>query len=119
MGNKKKIIIVTFTLILTCLVMSMIVFFSLKEKYVTIPSPDGKYSVEIYFYKWEQYIPTMPGQSGDKSGVLYLKNSKGKILYKVALPMVSYGEGIQWEGNRMRIPCICDVVVKGDVVLEE
>ncbi len=119
MGDKKKKIIVTLTLILACLVMSMIVFFSLKEKYRTITSPDGKYSAEIYFYKWKQYIPAMPGQSGDKSGVLHLKNSKGRILHKVALPMISYGEGIQWENDRMRIPCICDVVLKEDVVLEE
>ena len=87
-----------------CLLLLLVVFslagyglYRLEIRYQTIPSPDGKYRVEAYYYFREAIMPMMPGGGSDKAGCIYvIRNEDGQTLHRAELPMLHMGREIQF-----------------------
>ena len=88
-----------------CLLILIVVFslagyglYHLEMHYQTIPSPDGKYRVEVYYYFREAIMPMMPGSRGDKAGCIYIiQNEDNRKMHRAELPMVSMSREIRFE----------------------
>ena len=88
-----------------CLLILLVVFslagyglYRLEMHYQTIPSPDGKYRVEVYFYFREAMMPMMPGGGSDKAGCIYIiRNEDNRKLHRSELPMVFMSQEVRFE----------------------
>ena len=88
-----------------CLLILLVVFslagyglYRLEMHYQTIPSPDGKYRVEVYYYFREAMMPMMPGGGSDKAGCIYIiRNEDNRKLHRAELPMVFMSQEVRFE----------------------
>ena len=88
-----------------CLLLLLVVFciagyglYRLEIHYQTIPSPDGKYRVEVYYYFREALVPMMPGSGSDKAGCIYIIwNEDNRKIHRTELEMVFLGRDVRFE----------------------
>ena len=88
-----------------CLLLLLVVFciagyglYCLEVHYQTIPSPDGKYRVEVYYYFREAIMPMMPGGGSDKVGCIYIiRNEDNRKIHRAELPMVSLSREVSFK----------------------
>jgi hypothetical protein len=65
--------------------------------YYRVYSPDEQYSVYASKYIYENFLPAMPGQSGDASGKVFLYDEiEKKVINSGDIPMVSMTSEIEW-----------------------
>ena len=88
-----------------CLLLLLVLFslagyglYRLELHYQTIPSPDWKYRVEVYYYFRESIMPMMPGSGSDKAGCIYIiRNEDNRKIHRAELPMVFMSTDICFE----------------------
>ena len=88
-----------------CLLLLLVLFFlagyglyRLEMHCQTIPSPDGKYRIEVYYYFREAMMPMMPGNGSDKAGCIYIiRNEDNRKIHREELPMVSLSREVRFE----------------------
>lgn len=96
----KKVIISIIAFLLLSVTGILIFMYTTHGEYYRTYSPDSQYSVYASKYRWNTYMPAMPGQGGDGSGKVYLFDEKEKkILHHAHIPMISMTEGIIWESD--------------------
>jgi hypothetical protein len=66
-------------------------------EYYRVYSPDKQYSVYASKNIYENFLPAMPGQSGDASGKVYLYDEiEKKVINSGDIPMISLVGDIEW-----------------------
>jgi hypothetical protein len=90
-----KIILFSCLIILTGLIY---LFFNYTSgEYYRIYSPDKQYSVYASKNFYENFLPAMPGQSGDASGKVFLYDEiEKKVINSGNIPMISLVGDIMW-----------------------
>jgi hypothetical protein len=86
-----------------------LVLYRKKTEYRTYQSPDQRFKVAVYLY--HQYGMTMPGQSSDAPGVVFVvDNANGRILGKKQIEMVQMVNvnEIEWSPTNVYIKLIGD-----------
>lgn len=75
-----------------------------EEEYNRIMSPDGKYVAVVTYRRYHSFIPTSPGQGGDKAGFIYIKDASGVQFGKAPIPMVWMARDLRWDNNGATLP---------------
>lgn len=76
-------------------------------EYGRVMSPDGQYSVIGLGFNFQSYLPSFPGQSGDKSGYIVLYDHvTNEVLEITTIPMLSLIWETQWATNEVGIKLI-------------
>lgn len=70
------------------------------EEYRRFTSPDGRFEVVVYRLPM---LVSMPGQSGDASGYVQLRDSGGKVLHEKSVNMIQEVEEPRWTSSNVTI----------------
>lgn len=67
-----------------------------KEETRRFKSPDGRYECVVTRYRYENFIPGMPGQGSDYSCFLSIYDENGKHCGTIPVPMAWMVHDIKW-----------------------
>jgi hypothetical protein len=68
------------------------------ELYKTFSMPDGGYRLEVYSYTGDA---SFPGQSGDSSGYVLLKDKANRVINRANIDMVQRVSDPVWDTDRV------------------
>lgn len=68
-----------------------------------MPAPDSEYSAVVQVRRYRMFVPSMPGQSGDKPGRLVLVNPAGETCGAIKLPMANMAYDAEWDSAGVHV----------------
>jgi hypothetical protein len=94
---RKVIKIILFSCLIFFIGLAYLFFNYTTGEYYRIYSPDRQYSVYASKNFYENFLPAMPGQSGDASGKVFLYDEiEKKVINSGQIPMISLVGDIEW-----------------------